>query len=120
VAPLLTYGILSKVELTQNGHLKLEKKTPQWELYAKNWVSDIHLPLWPKTALKPLAQNGNDQDDEGGSSDANQDEKSEPLGNSMRWEISFAGAAGSASSMGAAGPEALLRATHITRSATDF
>jgi len=121
VAPLLTYGVLSKVELTQNGHYKLEKKTPQWELYAKNWVSDIHLPIWPVAAIKTIAQNGDDQDDQGESSDSDQqDEKSGPLGSSMRWEVSFAGAAGSASPVGAVGPEALLQATHVTRSATDF
>jgi hypothetical protein len=93
----LTYAVLSKVDLIQQGKMNLEKKTPQWELYAQNWVSNLELPEMPAPGAKPSGQ--------------------------FRWEVLFGGApSGAALEVEdlSVGPKAFEKVSHVTRSAFDF
>lgn len=92
--PGITYAILSKVELIDNGTTKLEKKTPQWELYAEEWPSSLTLPEMPE-ATTP-----------------------QPTG-SYRWTISLGASAQGTEKM-PMGPAALEKVSHVTRAAVDF
>jgi hypothetical protein len=92
VAPALTYAVLSKVEVVDKGTFKLEKKFPQWELYASDWASSLDLPDFPNSNV--------------------------PQGK-HRWEVSFGGqSAGSGRTL--PGPDALEKASHVTRSVVDL
>jgi hypothetical protein len=95
--PAMTYSVLSKVELLDKGNYKLEKKTPQWELYASGWAQSFDLPEWPASAL----------------------EFTSGTTTSMRWEAAFS-AQGQRTSKSPAGPDVLEKVTHVTRNAVDF
>lgn len=98
VTPTLTYAVMSKVEVLDNGPLKVEKITPQWELYShsngNDWATDLNLPQLPTALPQTPGQ--------------------------MRWEAMFLGQAGKDRVAAAVGPEALEKATHVTRTAVDF
>ncbi len=105
IEPMMTYALLSKIELIDHGKYKLEKKTPEWELYASDWVANINLPTWPTADF---------YDDSGDDSNA------EPKASSKRWETMFAGQYGANATAILAGPQALEKVTHVTRSAVDL
>ena len=94
IEPTLTYATLSKVEIIQTSKLKLEKKTPQWELYANDWVSSLELPDMPVTRHADFSA-------------------------PMRWEALFGGEPTGAPKA-AVGPETLEKVSHVTRSAVDL
>jgi len=96
IEKLMTRAVLSSVEIPPNNKYKLERKTPQWELYAKDWTSSLTLPEWPNgTAMKP---------------------------GKMRWEAEFAGVptAEMPGLSGSIGVNMLEKVTHVTRSGLDF
>jgi hypothetical protein len=91
----MTRALLSKIEIVQKGSYKYEKKTPQWELYAADWTSQLTVPSWP---------NGNP-----------------PTGGTARWEVEFNGLPSSSPHRHQApGPETLEKVTHVTRAALDL
>jgi hypothetical protein len=92
VTPALTYAVLSKVEVLDKGTFKLEKKFPQWELYASDWASSLDLPDFPSTNA--------------------------PQGK-QRWEVSFAGQS-DGTGKPLPGPDALEKVSHVTRSVVDL
>lgn len=98
----MTYLLLSKVEVRDNGSYKLEKAAPEWELYGSDWMTNVTLPELP--SAPPTSQ------DSGAVH--------------MRWEASFVGQLNSAGLTPkrefAPGPEEFEKATHVTRSALDF
>lgn len=95
VTPVMTRVLLSKVELINGGNYKLEKKSPQWELYANGWSHALELPDFPGGASLPTK--------------------------SIRWEAAFAGQSGSTNGvLLTPGPSAFEKVTHVTRSAVDF
>jgi hypothetical protein len=94
----LTYAALSKVEIAGSGKLKLEKKTPQWELYATDWASSLELPDMPVTRRH-----------------LDMTDYSAP----MRWEALFGGQPTGAPKA-AVGPDTLEKVSHVTRSAVDL
>lgn len=91
VEPSLTYAVLDRVERIEKGQLILEKKTPQWELYAKGWAQKFDLPQLP-TELKAKNQ---------------------------RWEVMF-GANFKGQADVELGPAALGKISHVSRSAIDL
>jgi len=93
LVPGITYAVLSKVELIDNGTTKLEKKTPQWELYAEEWPSSLTLPEMPEAVPPPAG--------------------------SYRWTVSL-GASTQGTEKTPAGPTALEKVSHVTRAAVDF
>jgi len=99
----MTYLLLSKVEVIDNGSYKLEKAAPEWELYGSEWLTNVTLPELPP-ARPPTDRNA------------------EPA--RMRWEASFVGQMNGAGltpkNSFAPGPEEFEKATHVTRSALDF
>lgn len=96
IAGAMTYLLLSKVEVIDNGSYKLEKTAPEWELYGNDWMTNVSLPELP-----PL-------------------DRGEGTAPQMRWEASFAGQMGASGRESAPGPEEFEKATHVTRSALDF
>ncbi len=96
VEKVMTRAVLSRIEIPADSKYKLERKTPQWELYAKDWTSSLTLPEWPNgTAMKP---------------------------GKMRWEAEFAGVptAEMPGLSGSIGVNMLEKVTHVTRSGLDF
>ena len=93
----LTYAALSKVEILQSGKLKLEKKTPQWELYATDWASSLDLPEMPVTRRVDATE----------------------LLAPMRWEALFGGQP-AGTPKATVGPDTLEKVSHVTRSAVDI
>lgn len=47
VQSVFTYASLLKIERIENGKIKLERKTPQWDLYSRGWVNQMPLPVLP-------------------------------------------------------------------------
>ncbi|MBL7669545.1 MAG: hypothetical protein JNM39_03590 [Bdellovibrionaceae bacterium] len=84
VAPLATYLLLSDIDEAQ----KTVQRT--WEVYSKEWVSDVRLPNWPTpgAALK------------------------------KRVEVSFVGSLNGENVD--LGPKVIEAATHVTRSSADY
>jgi hypothetical protein len=98
VAPAMTYALLSKVETVQAGDRTLENKSPQWELYAEDWASNLTLPELPR---------------------AFDDVSESAAKGKSRWEVLFGGQGAGASPVDV-GPAALEKVSHVTRSAVDF
>jgi hypothetical protein len=98
IAPSLTYAILNKVEAIQKGSLQLEKKHPEWELYAEAWVKEFNLPQLPASF-----------------EDSSVSKKAEK----HRWEVIFGGQA-AASGQLEPGPAAFEKVSHVSRSAVDL
>ena len=93
VVPAMTYSVLSKVEVIQAGKMKLERKYPQWELYANEWVQSFDLPEMPGA---------------------------QKAGSGHRWETVFGGATGAVAKKLVLGPETLENLSHVTKSAVDL
>lgn len=92
IEPAVTYALLSKVDTVQTSTMTLENKTAQWELYAEKWASDLPLPEMP-SLIQPKAK--------------------------YRWEVMFGGQLPGTGALNA-GPEALEKVSHVTRSAVDL
>jgi len=90
-----TYVVLAKVESIGADNYKLEKTTPEWELYVKGWTTNVELPEMPSGL--PTMKAGQ-----------------------MRWEASFVGQPNASEQPEPPGPESFEKATHVTRSAVDF
>lgn len=97
----MTYLLLSKVEVIDNGSYKLEKAAPEWELYGSDWLTNVTLPDLPSRLSKEA----------GGTTH-------------HRWEATFVGQMNGAELTPARaivpGPDEFEKATHATRSALDF
>lgn len=91
VNPIATYSVLSKEEEVMQGSAKVKIQTPQWEVYAHNWVERLSLPQWPSDS----AINGK-----------------------KRWEVNFVGS--QTASHSALGPAIIEAATHVTHSSVSF
>ncbi len=91
----MTYVVLSKVEPIGADNYKLEKTSPEWELYVNDWTTNVDLPEMPSGL--PSMKAGQ-----------------------MRWEASFVGQPNESDRPQAPGPEGFEKATHVTRSAVDF
>jgi hypothetical protein len=91
----MTYVVLSKVEPIGSDNYKLEKTSPEWELYVNDWTTNVDLPEMPSGL--PAMRTGQ-----------------------MRWEASFVGQPNNSEQPEPAGPESFEKATHVTRSAVDF
>lgn len=91
LSAILTYAVLSKVEVVESGNIKLENKTPEWELYADAWAQNLELPELPGA---PRPQGG------------------------WRWEVTFGGMKPDGRTT--AGPGALEKVSHVARSAVDL
>ena len=88
-----TTATLSTVEVKTVGKNSYEVKTPEWDVYAPTWATEIVLPTLP-TTLETLAPQ-------------------------KRWETVFMGAP-LTSAPTALGPELMNSVTHLTRSAVDL
>ncbi len=93
LTPVLTFATLNKVEMVSNGDIKVERKTPQWDVYVPAWTAQMELPLFPST--------------EPGTPER------------MRWEVAY-GAVANGVTVTEFGPKAVETVTHITRSALDL
>ncbi len=91
VNPIATYSVLSKEEEVMQGSAKVKIQTPQWEIYAHDWVERLSLPQWPSDS----AINGK-----------------------KRWEVNFVGS--QTASHSALGPAIIEAATHVTHSSVSF
>lgn len=91
IHPLVTYAVLSDVKTSKNSMGEI-KKTPHqtWEVYAPHWVTEITLPNWEWSKVAPLT----------------------------RFEVSLVGSINQESVH--LGPELMEKATHVTRSSSDF
>lgn len=99
IEKVMTRAVLSHIEISEKDQYKLERKTPQWELYANDWTSSLTLPKWPENSL----------------------EDSLMAKGKMRWEAEFAGAPTAAVRLDdAVGVNTLEKVTHVTRSGLDF
>lgn len=88
---LLTYAVISDVKTEQKEDGSIIKTPNQvWEIYAPSWVTQISLPQWEWTKTAPLT----------------------------RFEVSFV--ASTTEVTAPMGPQLMEKATHVTRSSTDF
>lgn len=96
IEKVMTRAVLSSIEIPPNNQYKLERKTPQWELYARDWTSRLTLPDWPNGM--PAASG------------------------KMRWEAEFAGVptADMSNVSDSLGVNMLEKVTHVTRSGLDL
>lgn len=90
---IATTATLSAVELKTVGKTSYEVKTPEWDVYAPSWATEIILPSMP-ASLETLAPQ-------------------------KRWEAVFMGAPLNSKAT-ALGPELMNSVTHLTRSAVDL
>lgn len=88
-----TTATLSTVEVKTVGKSTYEVKTPEWDVYAPSWATEIVLPTMPQTVEAQKPQ--------------------------MRWEAVFMGAPLNSAAT-ALGPEVMNSVTHLTRSAVDL
>lgn len=91
VNPLATYSILSKQEEVLQGTAKVKIFTPQWEVYAQNWLERMKLPQWPHDSA---------------------------IDGKKRWEVNFVGS--QTASQVPMGPAMIEAATHVTHSSVSF
>lgn len=93
VSPVMTFASLNKIELIKNGDIKVERKTPQWDVYSPTWAAQLELPIFPSN--------------EPGTTER------------LRWEVGFGGVA-TGETVPGVGPQAVEKLTHLTRSALDL
>jgi hypothetical protein len=94
VDPVMTYALLSKIEVvpaTLHG-ITLERKIPQWEMFASNWNVQLKIPQWPGWT--------------------------QPSGG-YRWDLTFAGKPQGTPAL-TLGPSALENVSHVTRNAVEL
>lgn len=93
--PTLTYWVYSRVDSVQRDNVKFDRKTPEWEIYAADWQSNVELPVLPneQDAFMPAANH--------------------------RWEVSF-GAQARGGTRLPPEPMTLGKLTHVAKTAADF
>lgn len=92
VVPVATHSVLSSVGRYDEAGKSYEIVTPFWDVYAREWVSDLNLPVWPDDVV--------------------------PEGK-KRWGATFV-AAPTANKAVDLSPGILETVTHATHSASDF
>lgn len=96
VAPAHTYTVFSRVETQTSGKISLERKVPEWEIFADDWIGAVDLPELPSTSIANVK---------------------------YRWEVFFLGdeIKGRRNLRSAPlGPAVLETVTHVSKNAADY